>query len=250
MRKQDVSTQAETRRMKPRNLLLSLLFAASAEATNLIVPAAGPLVLTNGGAEPVPVMLTFHGPDGYRTVDTILLSGSETIDVPPAATMIRISAQGGARVTEHAASLEAVSIDALATEHVLNGSVVVANPWKVPASLIVTMGDQQLFKIVPPLDVLQIETAGASARITSQIGVYAYDDRSFVSGTAHTQIAPPCAEPAPLMIAEAGQQAGGWVVIGDAETYVAELTPPQLAALRCNASVQLIAQSVIAPSQP
>ncbi len=233
--------------MRPRNLLLSLLFAASAEATNLIVPAAGPLVITNGSTEPAPVMITFHGPEGYRTVETILVSGSASVDVPAAATMIRISAQGGARLTAHAANLEAISIDALATEHVLSGSVVVANPWKVPASLIVTVGEQQLFKIVPPLDVLQIDAAGANAHITSQIGVYAYDDRAFVSGVAHKQIAPQCAEPAPLMTAQPGQRAAdGWIVIGEAETYVADLTPRQLAALRCDASVQVIAQNASA----
>ena len=237
--------------MKPRLLLFSLVFAASAEAANLVVPAARPLVITNSEAEPVPVMVTFHGPEGRRTVETMLLEGSATIDVPAEAMLIRISS--ARNVVAHAANLPAVAIDALATEYVLSGDVTVANPWKVPASIVVTVRDEQRFRIVPPLDVLRINAGDASIRITSQVGVYAYDARSFVIAPVHppATIEPPCAEPAALMTAPPGQHAAeGWIVIGDVEPSVAELTPPQLAALRCNASVQLIAQNVIAPSQP
>ena len=251
--------------MKPRVLLFLLSFAASAEAANLVVPAARPLVITNPGAEAAPVTVTFYGADS-RSEEEMLLAGSGTIDVPADATMVRISSDA-ARVTAHASSLPAIAVDALATEHVLSGSIVVANPWKVPASLVVTAGDQQLFPIVPPLDVLRIEVQD-NTRITSQVGVYAYGEHSFGSVVpTPSTVEPRCAEPAALSMAK--QPADGWLVILHPETsveriqmtlparhgympsqfyaelpgFLAELTPEQIAALRCDASVQLVAQN-------
>lgn len=253
--------------MKPRMLLLLLSFTASAQAANLVVPAARPLVITNHEAEAAPVTVTFYSADS-RSEEEMLLAGSGTIDVPADATMVRISS--AQQMTAHAANLPAIAVDALATEHVLSGSIVVANPWKVPASLVVTSGDQQLFPIVPPLDVLRIDV-GESARITSQVGVYAYGERSYGSVVqAASAVEPRCAEPAALSLAK--QPAGGWLVILHPESsvewmqvtlparhgymplqfyaelpgFLAELTAEQIAALRCEASVQLIAQNAAA----
>lgn len=234
--------------MKPRILLFSLLFAASAEAMNLVVPAGESLVVTSSGADPVPVMITFYGPDGHRTVETILVANTATIEVPPAATLIRISS--AQPVTAHAANLRAVPIDALPTEAVMSGTVKVVNPWSVPASLVVTLRGEQQFHIVPPFETLQLDEASANVRITSNIGVYAYDDRAFVVPVqTPATVEPRCAEPAPLAVANPGQQpAEGWVVIKNTDdeppAFLDEVTPEQLAGLRCESSVQLIAQNV------
>jgi len=256
--------------MKPRLVLLSLLFAASAEALNLVVPAAGPLVITTSEAEPVPVMITFYGPEGRRGVETILVAGSATVDVPATATLIRItSAQP---VTAHAASLRAVAIDALPAESVMSGVVRIANPWFVPASVVVTLPGEQRFHLVPPLDVLQLEVS-ANARITSNVGVYAYDERTFVADAGQpSAIEPRCTEPAALDAAQPGPpSADGWLVLMNPGTpvdttqmllparhgymplsfheelpgFIAELTPEQIAALRCESSVQLIARNAV-----
>lgn len=155
----------------------------------------------------------------------------------------------------------------------------VANPWPVPATITLTLhgaGGQELgrlHRLVPAMDVLQLdEVAAASVAVTSQVGVYAYaaDDAVFVPGTgvavSSPAITPPCAEPASLGFAK--QPAGGWIVVMKPETaveyiqtvlparhgytvmslyeslpgFAAELTPQQLAALRCDGAVELIEQ--------
>jgi hypothetical protein len=128
--------------------------------------------------------------------------------------------------------------------------------------------------------------AEASVRVTSQVGVYAYasivrndsGDAIFVPGTglgAQTtvDVAPRCAEPASLATARKGQQASGeWIVIMQPETsadtimnvlpekydypivdvyhelpgFAAELTPQQIAAMRCEAGVLFLQQNVVA----
>jgi hypothetical protein len=124
----------------------------------------------------------------------------------------------------------------------------------------------------------------ASVRVTSQVGVYAYasivrndsGDAVFVPGTGvggqTAPVAPRCAEPASLISAKKEQEvAEGWVVMMQPETsfddimnalptkhgynlldvyhelpgFAAELTPSQIAALRCEASVLFIQQNVV-----
>lgn len=129
--------------------------------------------------------------------------------------------------------------------------------------------------------------AEASVRVTAQAGVYAYasivrndtGDAVFVPGTGvgvHTtaNVAPRCAEPAHLGVAKPGQEpAEGWIVILKPETtlqyithvlpaqhgytlmsvyeslpgFAAELTPQQIAALRCEGAVEFIEQNVVVP---
>jgi hypothetical protein len=128
--------------------------------------------------------------------------------------------------------------------------------------------------------------AEASVRVTSQVGVYAYasivrndtGDAVFVAGTGvapTTAAMPPrCSEPAPLGFAKAGQQPStGWIVILKPDTHInyvtrtlparygytisslyeslpgfhAELTPQQLAGLRCEGTVLFIEQNVMVP---
>lgn len=330
-------------------LVLAILFTASVHAAdlagaNVLVPIAGrtagafgsdwqtDLVVTNLGAQPVPVALTFYGADGRQAVTTTTLWGRGTIvlddvllrafRVPEATGMIRVSSSvEGARVTarayivnrgaadgEYGQGVPGVPVDALATEHTLSGitakdrrtNLGIANPWTVPASVILTLhgpaGQQlgQVHRIVPALEVLQINdafatfgaapAAEASITVTSQVGVYAYasivrndsGDAVFVPGTGLSvqtlsTVAPRCAEPASLKVAAAEQNpAAGWIIVMKPETsfddimnvlpakhgyalmdvydmlpgFAAELTPQQVAALRCEASVLFIEQNV------
>lgn len=124
----------------------------------------------------------------------------------------------------------------------------------------------------------------ASVRVTAQAGVYAYasivrndtGDAVFVPGTGvgvnSLSVAPPrCSEPAYLGVAKSDQQpADGWIVVMQPGTtidyvtktlpanhgfairtlyqtllgFAAELTPQQLAGLRCDAAVAFIEQNV------
>ena len=240
------------------------------------------LVVTNLDAEPLPLILTYYGENGERTFTTSTLWGNGTIvledvldrafRVSQGTGMIRVStARENARFTarativnrgdagEYGQGVPGVPVDSLATEHVLSGitataarrtNLGVANPWQVPASVILTLygpaGQQlgQLHKIVPALDVLQINDAftafgaeavpEASVRVTSQVGVYAFasiirNDSGaavFVPGTGlgaqpATDITPRCAEPASLTRARKGEQpAEGWIVILKPDTDV------------------------------
>lgn len=126
----------------------------------------------------------------------------------------------------------------------------------------------------------------ASVVVSSQVSVYAYasivrndtGDAVFVPGTgvgvSSPAVAPRCAEPASLGFAKPGQQpAEGWIVIMKPDTtieyirntlpaqhgytlmslyeslpgFAAELTPQQLAALRCDGAVEFIEQNVVVP---
>lgn len=325
-------------------LLFSLLLTVSAHAAdlagpNVLVPIAGrtfgahgsqwqtDLVVTNVNAQPVPLVITFYGPDDQRSFTTKTLAGHgtlvlddvlyKTFQLSPAVGMLRVSsAQAGARITarayvynrangEYGQGVPAVPVDALLTEHVLSGitashgrrtNVGIANPWTVPASVTLTFAGadgQQLarqHRVIPALEVLQIGEdfgAAASVRITSQVGVYAYasivrndtGDAIFVPGTGvgvHTTapIAPRCAEPAHLGVAKPGQEPSeGWIVVMKPDTtihyitqvlpaqhgytlasvyetlpgFAAELTPQQIAALRCDGAVEFIEQNVVVP---
>ena len=292
------------------------------------------LVVTNLQPEPVPLVLTFYGTGGefVFTTTTLAAGGTMVLDdvvyktfgLSPALGMIRVSsAREGARVTaratisdrgnasgEYGQGVPGIPVDALTTEHVLSGitasggrrtNIGVANPWTVPASIILTLNGSEgeelgrLYRIVPALEVLQINDAfgafgvpaaeAASVRVTSQVGVYAYasivsndsGDAVFVTGTGvgvrtSSAIAPRCAEPASLGTAKPGQQAAeGWIVVMKPETsinyianvlpaqhgytvaslyeaipgFAAELTPQQIAALRCEAAVLFIEQNVV-----
>ena len=126
-----------------------------------------------------------------------------------------------------------------------------------------------------------------SVRVTSQVSVYAYasivrndtGDAVFVPGTGVgvslvSTVAPRCADPAPLGVARPGQQpAEGWIVVMKEGTgigyirdvlparhgytlttvyetlpgFAAELTQQQIAALRCDGTVEFIEQNVVVP---
>jgi hypothetical protein len=240
------------------------------------------LVVTNLDSEPLPLVLTYYGENGDRTFTTSTLWGNGTIvledvldrafRVSSGTGMIRVStARENARFTarativnrgdagEYGQGVPGVPVDSLATEHVLSGitatesrrtNLGVANPWQVPASIILTLygpaGQQlgQLHRIVPALDVLQINdafaafgaepVAEASVRVTAQVGIYAYasiirndsGDAVFVPGTglgaqSATDVPTRCAEPASLTRARKGQRpADGWIVILNPETSV------------------------------
>lgn len=199
-------------------LLVAVAFTASLHAaglagSNVLVPVAGrtsgafgsqwqtDLVITNLEADPVPLVLTYYGPEGARVFTTTTLWGNGTLvldDVlqkafqqPSAMGMIRVSsALSGARFTarayvlnrgaasgEYGQSVPGVPVDSLASEHTLSGILAtngrrtnlgVANPWLVPASITLTLhgaaGQQlgQLHRIVPALEVLQISDAFAA----------------------------------------------------------------------------------------
>lgn len=252
------------------------------------------LIVTNLDAEPVPLVLTFYGAGGERVFTTTSLWGRGTMvledvlfrafRVSNATGMIRVSSsREGARVTarayivnrgasggEYGQGVPAVPVDALATEHVLSGiaadhtrrtNLGVSNPWQVPASVTLTLhgpaGQQlgQLHRVVPALEVLQINdafaafgaepVAEASVSVTSQVGVYAYasiirndtGDAIFVPGTgvsvqaASADVAPRCAEPVSLTSARKGQRASeGWIVIMKPDTtidYMMNILPQQ-----------------------
>lgn len=294
------------------------------------------LVITNLEPQAVPLVLTFYGPDDQRVFTTLSLAGrgtvvlddvlAKTFQLPAGLGMIRVSsAREGARVTarayvlnrggaggEYGQGVPAMPVDALTNDHVLSGitasggrrtNVGIANPWTVPASVTLNLygaaGESrgQLFRIVPALEVLQINDVfaafgvppaeEASVRVTAQVGVYAYasvvrndtGDAVFVPGTGvgvrtSSEVPPRCAEPASLSTAKPGQQpAEGWIVLMKPETsidfianvlpalhgytltslydmlpgFAAELTPRQIAALRCEASVLFIEQNLVVP---
>jgi len=124
----------------------------------------------------------------------------------------------------------------------------------------------------------------ASVRVTSQVGVYAYasivrndsGDAVFVPGTGiggdAAPVAPRCAEPASLIAAKADPEtAGGWIVMMQSDAsfddimnglpakhgyalmnvydelpgFAADLTPQQVAALRCEASVLFLQRNLV-----
>ena len=284
-------------------LLAAVVIAVSVQAaglagSNVLVPVAGrtsgtfgsqwqtDLVITNLDAEPVPLTLTFYGPDGERAVRTTTAWGRGTIvfeDVlletfhrTSAMGMIRVSStvegasftaraiivnRGGA-AGEYGQGVPGIPVDALTTDHTLSGiagsgarrtNIGIANPWSVPASVILTLhgpaGAQlgQLHRIVPALEVLQINdafaafgaapVAEASVSVTSQVSVYAYasiirndsGDAVFIPGTGvgaqtTSQSTPHCAEPASLIPARPDQEAAeGWIVMMQPETETDEI---------------------------
>jgi hypothetical protein len=139
----------------------------------------------------------------------------------------------------------AIPVDALPAEHVLAGvtNLVIANPWTIPAGVTLTLHDAegrqagQLYRLVPALDVLQLDAAAASVRVTSEVTVY-------VSGATeprHTDtLPPPCSEPAFLGTPKPGRDE--WLVVTRDGLTAARLTPQQLAARRCDPEVELIEQ--------
>jgi hypothetical protein len=205
---------------------------------NVVVPVSGrtrtELVVTNLEPDAVPLTVTFYGPDGERAFTTMTLAGHGTAaldELPPAPGMIRVSStMTGARITARANGAPAIPIDALTSEHVLSGvtNVGVANPWSVPATITLTLHDAegqqlgQLHRLVPAFEVVQLDgVSAASVRVTSQVSVYAYASigAALIPGTgvaAATTVAPQCAEPASLGVANT--PAEGWIVVMQPET--------------------------------
>lgn len=294
------------------------------------------LVVTNLEPEAASIILTFYASATDRSFTSMTLPAGGTLVLEDVVRttflresglgMLRVSsARVGARFVarayiynrgsargEFGQSVTAVPLDALTREHVLSGitssngrrtNIGVANPFPVPATLILTMHgrDGQLlgtqYRTVQPSEVLQMNdafavfgvspVAEASVRVTSNVGVYAYasivradsGDAVFVPGSGigvgtSSTVPPRCAEPASLNLARADQEpADGWIVILQPETsldyitrtlpaqhgytistlldalpaFAAELTPQQIAALRCEASVLMVEQNVVVP---
>lgn len=267
--------------------------AADLAGANVIVPIAGrtfgahgsrwqtDLVITNLDPRPLSVSLTLYIRSNERAFTTKTLAGhgtlvlddviNDTFGEESALGMIRVaSAAAGARFTARAyisngafgQSAPAVPVDALTTEHVLSGisataqrrtNIGVANPWNVPATLILTLRGATgeplgtLHRLVPPYEVLQLNdafsafgvapVAEASVHVSAQVGVYAYasvvrndsGDAVFVPGTgvapSAAKIPPRCAEPAHLGLAKAGQTpAEGFIVMMRPETMLEYIT--------------------------
>jgi hypothetical protein len=229
--------------------LLLLLLSGAAYADTLIVPAPGPkadLVITNLEPSEARLLVTFHGRD--RVFETVTVPGhSMTVidDLPAAPGLIRVS--GTSRFTVRYGEVSAVPIDALGKEHVVRGgTVVLANPWKISASVTLTLLDAegkpagQLYRLVPALDVLRLDLAAASVRVTAQVSVHASDGVSAPELRVSDTIAPPCAEPAFLGTARPGRDE--WLVVRQDGATIEKLTPRQIAALRCDPSVELLEQ--------
>jgi hypothetical protein len=250
------------------------------------------LVVTNLATRPLSLVLTLYIRSTERVFTTTPIAARGTLvldDViwktfgeDSALGMIRVSsASSGARFTarayvvnrgnaggEYGQGIPGVPVDALTTEHVLSGvsagsaartNIGVANPWNVPASVILTLlgskGEQlgKLNRLVPAYEVMQLNevfgafgvppAAEASVHVWSQVGVYAYasivrndsGDAVFVPGTgvapAAEKIAPRCAEPAHLSLAKRDQTpAEGFIVMMRPETtldYITRVLPEE-----------------------
>lgn len=237
--------------MTRRALLLFLLvLSGAARADIAIVPALGPkaeLILTNLEASEARLLVTFHGRD--RVFETVTVPGHSMIvvdDLPAAPGLIRVS--GASRFTARYGDVPAVPVDALAKEQVVRGGrVVLANPWKISASVTLTLLDAdgkpagQLYRLVPPLDVQQLDLAASGVRVTAQVSVHASDGASAPDVRLSSEtVAPPCAEPAFLGTARPGRDE--WLVVRKEGMAVEKLTPQRIAALRCDPSVELLEQ--------
>jgi hypothetical protein len=237
--------------MTRRSLFLFLLVLSGvARADNVIVPALGPkaeLVLTNLEPNETRLLVTFHGRD--RVFETVTVAGhSMTVvdDLPAAPGLIRVS--GASRFTARYGDVPAVPVDALAKEQVVRGGrVVIANPWKISASVTLTLLDAdgkqtgQLYRLVPALDLLQLDLSAATVRVTAQVSVHASDGVSAPEVRVSSDIiAPPCAEPAFLGTPRPGRDE--WLVVRPEGVSLDKLTPQRIAALRCDPSVELLEQ--------
>ena len=230
-------------------LLLLLLLPGAAYADNLVVPAPGAkadLVITNLESSEARVLVTFHGRE--RVFETVTLAGhAMTVidDLPAAPGLIRVS--GAGRFTARYGEVSAVPIDALGKEHTVRGGrVVLANPWTISASVTLTLLDAdgrqtgQLYRLVPAMGVLPLELAAASVRVTAQVSVHASDGVSAPELRVSDTIAPSCAEPAFLGTPRPGRDE--WLVARKDGVAIEKLTPRQLAALRCDPSVEFLEQ--------
>lgn len=294
------------------------------------------LVITNLEPQAAPIHITFHASATDRSFTSVTLPGNGTLVLDDVVRttflrdsglgMLRVnSAQAGARFVarayiynssangEFGQGVTAVPLDALTSEHVLSGvtssngrrtNVGVANPWLVPATLILTLQGRdgqelgKLYRTVPASEVLQLNDvfaafnvapeAEASVRVTANAGIYAYasvvradtGDAVFVPGSGvavspSAAITPQCSEPASLNVARPGTEpAEGWIVILQPDTpadyianvlparygytltslyetlpgFAAELTPQQIASLRCESSVLMVEQNVVVPA--
>lgn len=230
--------------------LLVLVLSGAARADNVIVPALGPkaeLILTNLEPSEARLLVTFHGRD--RVFETVTVAGhSMTVvdDLPAAPGLIRVS--GSSRFTARYGDVPAVPIDALPKEQTVRGGrVVIANPWTISASVTLTLLDAdgkpagQLYRLIPPLDVQQLDLAASSVRVTAQVSVHASDGATAPEvRVASDTIAPACAEPAFLGTPRPGRDE--WLVVRKEGVTLEKLTPQRIAALRCDPSVQLLEQ--------
>lgn len=230
--------------------LFLLVLSGAAHADNVIVPALGPkaeLILTNLEPNEARLLVTFHGRD--RVFETVTVAGhSMTVvdDLPAAPGLIRVS--GTSRFTARYGDVPAVPVDALAKEQVVRGGrVVIANPWKISASVTLTLLDAdgkqtgQLYRLVPALDLLQLDLAAATVRVTAQVSVHASDGATAPEVRVSSDtIAPPCAEPAFLGTPRPGRDE--WLVVRQEGITLEKLPPHRIATLRCDPTVEFLEQ--------
>ena len=237
--------------MKRRSLFLFLLvLSGAARADNVIVPALGPkaeLILTNLEPHEARLLVTFHGRD--RVFETVTVAGhSMTVvdDLPATPGLIRVS--GASRFTARYGDVPAVPVDALPKEQLVRGGhVVIANPWKISASVTLTLLDAdgkqtgQLYRLIPALAMQQLDLAASSVRVTAQVSVHASDGTSVPEVRVSSDtIAPPCNEPAFLGTPRPGRDE--WLIVRQQGVSLEKLTPQRIATLRCDPTVELLEQ--------
>ncbi len=214
--------------------LLLLIIPATARAANVVVPANGgaaDLRITNPESQAARVTITFYVAANVRSFTTVTIGAFDTFvsEVPEETKLIRVS---GAEVVARYGATPAIDVDALTTEAMVEGAVAIANPWNIAATI--TIGTQQ--RMLSPYEVLVLDDV-AAARLTSQTGLYVQG----VPPRFSSSISPPCAEPAPLGAGAAER----FLVVGSDSADVAELTPRQLASLRCDPAVAFIEPNVV-----
>ena len=218
--------------------LLLLIIPATARAANVVVPVAGrdaELVITNPASQAARVLITFYVAPNVRSFTTVNIGAYETLvsEVPAETKLIRVS---GADVVARYGATPAIDIDALPTDAMVAGAVTIANPWNIAATI--TIGTQQ--RMVSPYEVLVLDDV-AAARLTSQVGLYVLTSHVSPLPTFSDSISPPCAEPAPLGAAASTR----FLVVRSDSADVAQLTPHQVASLRCDPAVEFIEPNVV-----
>lgn len=168
----------------------------------------------------------------------------------------------GSSAGEYGQGVPGIPSDALKRDHLMTGlsgvdgnrtNVGIANPWNIDANYTVSLYEPNgefrgsYTTIIPARSVNQFNTFepfgispfdGATVRITSTLGVYAYasvvrndtGDATFVPGSGiavgnEALLPAVCGEPAPVVLAQPGAQpAEGWIVMLRPGTNAAEVS--------------------------
>jgi len=191
-----------------------------------------------------------------------------------------ITASNGRRTNIGVTNPWLVPATLILTLHGRDGQLLGTLYRTVPASEVLQLNDAFVAFGVAPV-------AEASIRVQASVGVYAYasivradtGDAVFVPGSGisvrtSSTVAPQCAEPASLNVARPGVEPDeGWIVLLQPDTpadyianvlparygytptmvydaipgFAAELTPQQIASLRCESTVLMVEQNVVVP---